>query len=76
MSTDAPTLPKAKTQWPISPCQAICKYDDEDVCIGCFRRKQDIENWYFLDEPKKYQILQEVEPKIAAARARKQSLVK
>ena len=54
------------SQRPVGPCQAVCKYDDEDVCIGCFRRKEDIENWFFLDDARKWEIIHEVKPKIEA----------
>lgn len=61
------------SQRPVGPCQAICKYDNEDVCIGCFRRREDIENWFFLDDTRKWEIIHEVEPKIVTARKKRKS---
>lgn len=59
------------TQHPVGPCQAVCKYDDDDVCVGCFRRREDIDNWFFLKDERKWEIIREVEPKIAAARKKR-----
>lgn len=36
--------------------------------MGCFRKREDIDNWFFLDDAKKWDIIREVEPKIAESR--------
>ena len=28
-----------------SPCVALCKLDEDDVCIGCNRTIEEITNW-------------------------------
>lgn len=47
---------------------AVCKYDDNDVCLGCFRQRKDIENWFFLSPAQQQAIVTEVMPKIDAKR--------
>lgn len=49
---------------PISPCQGICKFNDEDKCIGCFRRREDIDNWFYLSDGDKQTIIDQVLPLI------------
>lgn len=53
---------------PVSPCQAVCKFDDDDVCMGCFRQRNDVDNWFYLDDERKWQIIEEVKPLIAEAK--------
>jgi len=37
-----------------SPCIDKCKYDENKVCMGCFRTMHEIVNWpEFSDEHKK-----------------------
>lgn len=43
MSEKAPgTLP--------SPCVRNCCLDDDDVCLGCFRRIEEITGWAAMDD--------------------------
>jgi predicted Fe-S protein YdhL (DUF1289 family) len=28
-----------------SPCNGICQLDDADVCLGCFRSRDEIARW-------------------------------
>ena len=50
----------------IDPCQAVCRFDDDDVCIGCFRNRDDINNWRFMSNDDKRKIVEVVKPKIEA----------
>lgn len=38
-----------------NPCTLVCKYDNEGLCIGCYRTKEEIANWpdYTEEEKKK-----------------------
>ncbi|XOV80875.1 MAG: DUF1289 domain-containing protein [Aestuariibacter sp.] len=56
------------TQRPISPCQGLCRFDDSEQCLGCFRKRDDIDNWFYLSDQQKVAIIAEVTPKIAAAK--------
>jgi len=49
---------------PIDPCQAVCRFDD-DICIGCFRKRDEVNNWRFLSNEEKAKIVEVVKPKIA-----------
>jgi len=38
----------------ISPCAALCKLTEEDICIGCKRTIEEIINWRtYTDNQKK-----------------------
>jgi len=50
----------------IDPCQAICRFDEEDICIGCFRQRQEINNWRFMSETERQTVVERVKPKIEA----------
>lgn len=42
----------------LSPCNGICTYDENDqYCIGCFRTKYEITNWYRFDTQKQKDII-------------------
>jgi predicted Fe-S protein YdhL (DUF1289 family) len=43
-----------------SPCIKICKLQD-NVCIGCFRHIDEIQNWKHLTNEEKHIILQQLE---------------
>lgn len=45
----------------ISPCISICRLDNHNVCVGCYRTQVEICDWYTLDNEAKANILQEVE---------------
>src|SRR6266853_2742058 len=40
-----------------SPCVGSCKLDDQGVCVGCFRKIEDIAAWMHLTEFQKRQIV-------------------
>ena len=50
---------------PIDPCQAVCRFDDDDICLGCFRKRDEVNNWRFLSNEEKAKIVEIVKPKIA-----------
>ena len=39
-----------------NPCKGTCKYT-KDICIGCYRSKQEIVAWINLTIPEKKEIL-------------------
>lgn len=53
---------------PIDPCQAVCRLDEDDICIGCFRTREQINHWRFMDNDSKFKIIETVKPKIEARR--------
>jgi len=44
---------------PISPCISICRLNDEDICVGCYRSSEEIKNWIYLDDDQRQQIIDE-----------------
>ncbi|WP_338291452.1 DUF1289 domain-containing protein [Planctobacterium marinum] len=51
---------------PIDPCQAVCRFNEDDVCIGCFRERDEINNWRFMSNEQKATIVERVKPEIKA----------
>jgi predicted Fe-S protein YdhL (DUF1289 family) len=41
----------------LSPCISNCTLDKHYICKGCFRSKQEIADWYTLDNEDKKKIL-------------------
>ena len=45
----------------ISPCIGVCKLDiDSNICVGCLRTADEIENWPKLDNEKAMQIMGQI----------------
>ena len=52
-----------------SPCVGLCKLDDQGVCVGCFRKIEEIAAWMRLTEFQKRQIVAALaERRLAATR--------
>lgn len=41
-----------------SPCIKVCKYDEEEICIGCHRTMDDITGWLFMTDDQKKKSLE------------------
>ena len=41
-----------------SPCVQICKYNENKICIGCYRSKEEISKWLKATDEEKTQILE------------------
>jgi predicted Fe-S protein YdhL (DUF1289 family) len=45
----------------LSPCRKICVYDSlRDLCAGCGRRLEEIENWLEMSEVERAAIMAEL----------------
>lgn len=42
-----------------SPCIQVCKYDEDGVCIGCYRSMKEITGWLFMNDAQKLQSLKD-----------------
>lgn len=42
----------------VSPCISICRLNDEDICVGCYRSSEEIRNWIYLDDDQRQQIIE------------------
>jgi predicted Fe-S protein YdhL (DUF1289 family) len=40
-----------------SPCTSICTLNDEDVCVGCYRTSEEIQNWRYLNNDQRQDVL-------------------
>jgi predicted Fe-S protein YdhL (DUF1289 family) len=46
-----------------SPCIDVCRYsvyDTGKLCVGCFRNKEELINWWAWDAPRKLQALLDI----------------
>ena len=43
---------------PESPCISICSLDQNDVCEGCFRTRNEVADWFTADDVRKLEILE------------------
>lgn len=41
-----------------SPCQLICTYDTDNVCVGCYRTVEEIANWDRYTDEMKLKVLE------------------
>lgn len=41
-----------------SPCISICRLDENDVCIGCFRTAREITEWLSYSDEKRSEIME------------------
>lgn len=41
-----------------SPCQLICTYDEELVCVGCYRSAEEVANWDSYTEDQKLKVIE------------------
>lgn len=44
-----------------SPCIKVCKYDEDGICMGCYRKMEEITGWLFMNNEQKEQSLKDAE---------------
>lgn len=44
-----------------SPCLKRCKYDSFELCIACYRTKNEIVGWVDFDNKQKTEVLKKIE---------------
>jgi len=45
-----------------SPCIQVCTYDEEEeFCIGCYRSKQELQDWFIMTREQKLETLKKIE---------------
>ena len=45
-----------------SPCIKVCTYDEEEgFCIGCYRTKQELQDWLIMTREQKLETLKKIE---------------
>jgi len=40
-----------------SPCVAVCALTEDDICVGCYRSTEEIQQWRFLPNAEKVSVL-------------------
>jgi len=43
-----------------SPCVNVCKLDSKNVCVGCFRTREEIAQWMQMTEAEKASVILEL----------------
>lgn len=51
------------------PCISVCKFTDDQVCLGCGRSKREIKAWKKLDKVDKRAVLAEAALRLIKLRA-------
>ena len=46
---------------PMSPCLNICTLDEQNVCMGCRRTVDEIQNWALLSPAEQWQLVEELQ---------------
>jgi len=41
-----------------SPCQLICTYDSDKICVGCFRSLEEVARWDSYSEEEKKKVIE------------------
>jgi len=45
-----------------SPCIQVCTYDEEEeFCIGCYRTKEELQDWLIMTRQQKLEVLKKIE---------------
>ena len=45
-----------------SPCIKVCTYgEEEEFCIGCYRSKQELQDWFIMTREQKLKVLKKLE---------------
>ena len=44
----------------ITPCISVCKYNDNNYCIGCTRHMNEIFDWFDYDDPMRIAIMKKL----------------
>ena len=43
-----------------SPCKLICQYDEDGLCVGCRRNKEEIMNWIIYTDKQKLDVYKNI----------------
>lgn len=52
-----------------SPCISLCKFTDDNICIGCGRSKREIKSWKKMDKDEKRTALAESAMRLVTLKA-------
>jgi predicted Fe-S protein YdhL (DUF1289 family) len=43
-----------------SPCKLICRYDEDGLCVGCRRNKDEITDWINMTDQQKLEVYRKI----------------
>lgn len=43
-----------------SPCRLVCKYNENNICVGCYRTMEEITEWVDYSDIQKLQVWQKI----------------
>jgi predicted Fe-S protein YdhL (DUF1289 family) len=43
-----------------TPCVGICSYNDNDLCVGCYRNFEEISNWFEMSDDEREKIMNQL----------------
>ena len=43
-----------------SPCRLVCKYDENNICVGCHRTMEEITGWVNYNDIRKLEVWQKI----------------
>ena len=69
-----PPPPRADAGLPASPCVRNCCLDDDEVCLGCGRKLDEILAWHAADADAREQILLAAAGRREARRQRREAM--
>jgi len=42
---------------PISPCISLCRLNEQQICVGCYRTSEEIRNWIYFDDDQRQTVI-------------------
>ncbi len=60
----------------MSPCKKICKLNAADICVGCFRSKDERKQWRDMDDDARRQVLKNCHDRKEQARIAREAKIK
>ena len=49
-----------------SPCLAVCRFDGEPYCVGCYRNADEIREWMIMSREQKLEVLEKIQVRKAS----------
>ena len=43
------------------PCISVCRYDENEICLGCRRTKTEAKTWWRMKDEEKIKVLKDLE---------------
>jgi predicted Fe-S protein YdhL (DUF1289 family) len=44
-----------------SPCKLICRYDEDGICVGCRRNREEITYWITYSDKQKLEVYKQIQ---------------